>query len=464
MNARDAYLVKIGRALGSTPVRPEVDPDIDALMQRYLRRLESFLPKRRRGRGATPGAVVVARKGDAIVHLKGYGLANLDTGDEITLDTVFDLGSLSKQFTAFAALQTFGASGLETKISKYLRGFPRYADTITIKQLIHHTAALPDYIDLHVAARDAEEDWYARVLRRPDKTWYPQMSRRHKARVVTNRDILELVALQRLLPRDPDKVFEYSNTGYVLLAEIVRRATNQRLSDVLRTKVFSVAGMDHTYVFDETSRFRKNAPEVVHHATCYNAVKGKGFTPVGYSPMNFVYGDGNIHSTIVDMVKWDKFLTLLDRGTICQPQGRREDAERNTRSILWEPAVLPHRKQSEYGAGWNLLKNKYKDNVKAANGRTVTKNFESRAEYHRGEWLAWENYFARAHKWEVPAAGKPVDPDSWENMGIIVLTNNNVPAVRREFYPCMLARQISELCWGHVKEDNILKGINCGLA
>jgi len=55
---------------------------------------------------------------------------------------------------------------------------------------------------------------------------------------------------------------------------------------------------------------------VLHHAKCYNAVKDKGFVPVGYSPMNFVYGDGNIHSTIVDMAKWDRHLTRLDRRTI----------------------------------------------------------------------------------------------------------------------------------------------------
>lgn len=437
------------------------DERIDALMQTYLRRLRLSLPKRRRATGRVPGAAVMVRKGNEIIHLKGYGSANLETGGQITTETVFDLGSVSKQFTAFAALEIFSVAELDTPISKFFHGFPRYADKITIKHLIHHTAALPDYIDLHVGARLSAEDWYHRVMNRRDD-WYPQMSRRKKAKEVTNREVLRLVALQRLLPRDPDVDFEYSNTGYVLLAEIVRRATKQRLADLLRDKVFSVLGMDSTYVFDERSRFRKRAPEVLHHAKCYNPVEDKGFVAVGYSPMNFVYGDGNIHSTIVDMAKWDRYLTRLDRRTVFKSHTTGEKAGVNARSILWEPAKLLHQKQTEYGAGWNLLRNKYKDRVKE-NGRSAMRSFASRAEYHRGIWLGWQNYIARAQKWMLPHEGEPVDPETWESMGIIILTNNTVPAAYKEFYPCALAKQIAQLYWGHFREDNIINCVNCAL-
>jgi CubicO group peptidase (beta-lactamase class C family) len=462
MNSGGVYLKRIRGTGFDLDVLPS-DERIDALMQKYLRRLRSALPKHRRATGRVPGAAVAVRKGNQVVHVKGYGCANLETGENITRETVFDLGSVSKQFTAFAALSIFSAAELETPISKFFRGFPRYADKIKIKHLIHHTSALPDYIDLHVAARQAAEGWYARVMRRPDD-WYPQMPRRQKAKEVTNRDVLKLVALQRLLPREPDVDFEYSNTGYVLLAEIVHRATNQRLSKFLKENVFSPVGMTSTYVFDETSKFRKKAPELLHHAKCYNAVKDKGFVPVGYSPMNFVYGDGNIHSTIVDMAKWDHYLTTLDRQTIFESDAEDGKAGVSARSILWEPAKLLHQKQSEYGAGWNLLHNRYKDRVKAKNGRKVTKTFKSRAEYHRGEWLAWENYIARAQKWMLPAKGKQVDPETWDSMGIVVLTNNTRPAAHQEFYPCTLAQEIARLYWGHFTEDNIINGVNCALA
>jgi hypothetical protein len=130
---------------------------------------------------------------------------------------------------------------------------------------------------------------------------------------------------------------------------------------------------------------------------------------------------------------------------------------------LWEPAKLLHQLQPEYGAGWNLLRNRYKDNVRE-NGRRVMRNFESRAEYHRGEWLAWENYIARAQKWMLPAKGQQVNPETWESMGIVVLTNNTAPAVHQEFYPCALAKQISQLYWGDFMEDNIINGVNCASA
>src|SRR6266436_7553866 len=341
MNLSEVYQEKSRGIPGFDLNAQPNDERIDALMQKYLRRLRLSLPKNRRATGRVPGAAVAVRKGNKVIHLKGYGCANLETGENIAPETVFDLGSVSKQFTAFAALSIFTAAELDTPISKFFRGFPRCADKITIKHLIHHTAALPDYIDLHVGARLSAEDWYHRVMSRRDD-WYPQMSRRKKAKEVTNRDVLRLVALQRLLPRDPDVDFEYSNTGYVLLAEIVRRATKQRLSDFLRENVFAVLGMDSTYVFDERSRFRKKAPEVVHHAKCYNAVKDKGFVPVGYSPMNFIYGDGNIHSTIMDMAKWDHYLSTLDRKTICESPAKGKKPAVNARSILWEPAKLLH--------------------------------------------------------------------------------------------------------------------------
>ena len=463
MNSSEVYLKKL-RGIAGFDLKPRPhDERIDALMEKYLRRLRLSLPKHRRATGRVPGAAIAVRKGSKVVHVKGYGCANLETGENITPETVFDLGSVSKQFTAFAALSIFSAAELETPISKFFRGFPRYADKIKIKHLIHHTSALPDYIDLHVAARLAAEGWYDRVMRRPDD-WYPQMPRRKKAKELTNRDVLKLVALQRLLPRDPDVNFEYSNTGYVLLAEIVRRKTKQRLSKYLKENVFDVVGMDSTYVFDETSKFSKKAPELLRHARCYNPVKDKGFVSVGYSPMNFVYGDGNIHSTILDMAKWDHYLSTLDRRTICESDAKGKKPAVDARSMLWEPAKLLHQKQEEYGAGWYLLHNKYTDKLKAKNGRKVTKTFKSRAEYHRGEWLAWENYIARAQKWMLPAKGKPVDPETWESMGIVVLTNNTANAPNKEFYPCALGTQIAQLYWGNFFEDNIINGVNCALA
>src|SRR6266852_5760597 len=139
MNSSEVYLKKL-RGIAGFDLRPRPhDERIDALMQKYLRRLRLSLPKDRRANGRVPGAAIMVRKGHELVHLKGYGSANLETGEQITPETIFDLGSVSKQFTAFAALRIFSPAELDTPISKFFRGFPRYADKITIKHLIHHT-------------------------------------------------------------------------------------------------------------------------------------------------------------------------------------------------------------------------------------------------------------------------------------------------------------------------------------
>ena len=97
MNSSEVYLKKIGSALRSDPVMQPTNNEIEELMQQYLRRLRLFLPGHKRAAGKVPGAVVIVRKGDEIIHLKGYGCANLETAEEITPETVFDLGSVSKQ-------------------------------------------------------------------------------------------------------------------------------------------------------------------------------------------------------------------------------------------------------------------------------------------------------------------------------------------------------------------------------
>ena len=107
----------------------------------------------------------------------------------------------------------------------------------------------------------------------------------------------------------------------------------------------------------------------------------------------------------------------------------------------------------DYGWGWNLLSDKYEVKVK---GKGVTRKYESRAEYHRGVWLAWRSYIARGSRWVVPEAGKSIDPKTFESLGIIVLSNNN------QFNTCRIAQEISRVYWGPLKKDNIMNNFNCG--
>ena len=420
---------------------PPNDPRIDAIVNAHMDELAAQLnnPK---DRDRIPGAAVVVRKDKEIVHLNCYGYANLETGEKITPTTIFDLGSMSKQFTAIAVLDLINRQRLDLNdhLSKFFKGFPRYADAITVKDLIHHTSALPDYQAIYVASRRAEEDWYRAAMAKADQ-WYPQMLSGKKE--FTNKDALKWIATQTLLPRDPDTEFKYSNSGYVVLAELVNRVTKRRFSDLLKEKLFIPFGMKDTYVFDEISRFPPDAPEIVNHARCYNHVSGQGFVPVGYTPMNFITGDGNVHSTIVDLGIWECLLTELD------DLSSRKNSE-NVRETLWTPVKLKSRKQVKYGWGWNLLSEKYEAKVKG-----VPTKYESRSEYHRGVWLAWRSYIARGSRWIVPQPGKRIDPKTFESLGIIVLSNNS------QFNTCRIAQNISRVYWGPLKKDNIMNKFNC---
>lgn len=111
-----------------------------------------------------------------------------------------------------------------------------------------------------------------------------------------------------------------------------------------------------------------------------------------------------------------------------------------------------------YGAGWRLLRDKYEEKIRV-NGKLVTRKHEYRAEYHRGEWLAWRSFIARASKWVAPEAGKRVDAKRAESLGIIVLSNADFSD--EQFTPCRIAQEISKIYLGKWKKENIMKKFNC---
>ena len=431
------------------PDKLPVSPEIDKLVSSHIDTLGEL--EGLQARGSVPGAAVMVRQDDKVVHVKCYGFANLETKEKINPTTVFELGSLSKQFTALAALCVLEEAELDLPLSKFFRRFPRYADRIKVKDLIHHTSGVPDYAALYVAARGIPVDWYKEAMRTPDD-WYPQMENRRE-REATNKDAQRWIASQKLLPHKPGFKFDYSNSGYVLLAQVVERKTGKRLADVLRELLFDPLGMEDTYMFDEARTFPENARQLVNHAKCYNRVKGQGFVPVGYTPLNFIYGDGNVHSTILDMARWEVQLHRLDYLTMCSHEPGKDYAElKKFRDLIWSPAKV-HNTRVDYGAGWNLLRERDTERIKE-NGRTVTRRCESSAEFHRGEWLGWRSYIARATRGAL-RQDESIDPQTWQTLGIVVLSNI------KQLNPCDIAQDISRVYWGTLKKDNIMNRFNC---
>jgi CubicO group peptidase (beta-lactamase class C family) len=409
---------------------PPNNPRIDKIVNNYLDKLYGPTLK---DRDRVPGVAVAVKKNDEVVHLKCFGYANLETGAKITLDTIFDLGSMSKQFTAFAIhyLVRSKKIDLNDPLYKVFKGFPRWAD-ITVEDLLHHTSGLPNYFDIYEKSRPAEKDFYSNALKKPDD-WYPQM-RNRKRKEITNKDVVRWIGSEKLLA-DPDTEYHYSNSGYAVLAELVERVTKQRLAEYLKKIFFSKRRMNDTYVFDEVSRFSRDAREIVNHAKCYNRVSGR-FVPVGYTPLNFINGDGNVHSTILDLLRWELTLEYHEFDALCYPTEEKESVI--MAELLWTPGRARHGRRVDYGAGWHLLREK-------------TRKYERRAEYHRGEYLGWRSYYARASRWAVPEAGKSVDPKTFESLGIIVLSNADFG--EKQFTTCRIAHEISKVIW---KKGNIM--------
>jgi CubicO group peptidase (beta-lactamase class C family) len=301
---------------------------------------------------------------------------------------------------------------------------------------------------LHGASRRVAPDWYDEALRKPDG-WYPLMERRRQ-REFTNRNVVRWIGSQKLLPRKAGSEFEYSNSGYVLLAELVERKSGTRLADLLKSMIFKPLGMNDTYMFDEARDFKPNAPQLVNHARCYNRVRGQGFVPVGYTRLNFIYGDGNVHSTITDLMKWEVALHRLDYLTMCSETSPENSDLKRVRDLMWTP-IKTGNKVVNYSAGWNLLFERKRIREK---GRPVARSFESSAEFHRGEWLAWRSYIARATR-GVVRNDNTIDPETWQSLGIVVLTNN------KQFNACAVLQKISQVYWGNLKKDNIMNRFNC---
>ncbi|MEP6921069.1 MAG: serine hydrolase domain-containing protein [bacterium] len=417
---------------------------IDRVVNNYLDKLYDF---RLKDRERVPGVAVAVRWNKKIVHVNCYGYANLETGAKIAPDTVFDLGSLSKQFTAAAIYNLIIHNQLDINepLSNFFEELPPWAKAITVENLLHHTSALPEYVDIYEKLKPREKGWYEKALKKPDD-WYPTMPSRRK-KELTNKNVVEWLAT-RTRVRAPDTQYGYSNSGYVLLAELVERVAQEPFARyVMETVIFGIdAEMKDTYVFDEVYGFAPDDPQTAKHARCYNRVRDR-FVPVGYTPLNFIVGDGNVHSTIRDLATWERFLHTLDYNL-------------PARELLWSPVLIKNRKQVDYGAGWRLMRDKYEEQVEVR-GKLITKQYENRAEFHRGEWLGWRSFIGRCSKWIVPDGSKSVDAKRAESLGVIVLSNADFGD--KQFTPCRIAQEISKLYLGKWKKDNIMNRFNCEL-
>jgi len=224
----------------------------------------------------SPGCELAVIKDGQIVYKRGYGMANLEHDIPMSPASIMDTGSVSKQFTAMAValLAEQGKLSLDDDIRKYLPEIPKYQDTITIRHLIHHTSGIRDYLTLMALSGMRDDDHYV------------------------DGEVMNLLARQKELNFKPGSEFLYSNSGFFLLSQIVKKASGKSLREFADENIFKPLGMIRTEFYDDHNEIVKN------RAASYLPRKGGGFQ-IAATTLDMV-GDGNVFTCVEDLFFWDQ--------------------------------------------------------------------------------------------------------------------------------------------------------------
>ena len=301
------------------------------------------------------GEIVVAKNGE-IVFEDYKGFSNYATKSPIVAETPIHLASISKTFTGMAALKLWEQHKLDLQapVTKYLPNFP-YTD-VTIEQLLAHRSGLPDYtyfMETHkyitVKTKNKRGRWVKRLQLVANEPAFKQGN-------YNNKDVLDFIVARRPAPAaNPDRVFKYCNTNYVMLALIIEKITGQDFPTYMAETIFKPLNMNNTFVF--------NAKVVDKYLPSYNA----RMQPYRIEKYDCIYGDKNIYSTARDMLLWDKALT---QGKFLAP---------STLQMAYEPKSPLTRNYHNYGLGWRML----------------LKPNEEKLIYHNGWWHGNNTVFTR---------------------------------------------------------------------
>jgi CubicO group peptidase (beta-lactamase class C family) len=259
-----------------------------------------------------PGlALAVARQG-AIVKLAAYGMANLEHDVPVTPDTVFELASVTKQFTATAimVLVEEGKVGLDDSIVRHLPGAPESWKPITVRHLLTHTSGLPGL------GNDFKSLWPGGVrLNYTTRQLFDAASK----------DVLEFA---------PGERFQYSDVGYFLLGMILESASGQRYREFLEQRFWKPLGMSSTSVLDQA--------RILKHRAAGYTLRGDELVNIRRSAQAELPSHYGVFSTVKDLVIWD---TALAAGRVVKPA---------TLAQMWTPVRLNYGGAYPYGFGWFL--------------------------------------------------------------------------------------------------------------
>ena len=223
----------------------------------------------------SPGCALGIVQDGELIYARGYGMANLDYGIPITPESVFEIASTSKQFTAacIVLLAQRGALSLDDDVCRHVPELPNYGHTITIRHLMHHTSGLREHLKLRYFFGISEHDYH-------------------------NQDAIDLIARQKGLNFLPGSAFMYSNSGYVLMAEIVKRVSGQSLREFAQVNMFGPLGMQNTRFNDDWTQIVQN------RVLSYAPREGGGFCRL---PKTFDdHGSSGLLTTVQDLYLWEQ--------------------------------------------------------------------------------------------------------------------------------------------------------------
>ena len=255
----------------------------------------------------SPGCALGVLQNGRFVYEHGYGMANLDYDIPNSPKLVYYVGSDSKQFTAasIALLVLDGKIRLDDDVRKYIPEMPDYGTPITINHLIHHTSGIRDIYGLMSLGGLRLED------------------------VFSDSEAVALIAHQKELNFKPGDDYLYSNSGYFLLGQIVKRVTGKSLREFADERIFQPLGMTHTHFHDDPGHVMKG------RAMSYES-DGKGGYRISYIQNFDKIGAGGLYTTIEDLQKWDEnFYTHRVGGDALQ-------AMIHTRGVLNKGDTIPY--------------------------------------------------------------------------------------------------------------------------
>ncbi len=256
-----------------------------------------------------PGLSVAVVKDGQVAKAQSYGLANVELSVPAAADTIYPVGSISKQFTAVGVMLLVQDQkvGLDDPVSKYLDALPQTWQNITVRELLNQTSGIPEWVP------NPDKDPLLKTYSLPELA-------RHAA--------IKPLAFK------PGTQFGYSNTNYNLLAGIVEKASGKPLSDFLEDRLFKPLRMEATEEYDPQMA-------VQHRAAGYTCAAGKIYNNILFYDSSIYDGAGGLQSTVDDLAKWDAAVAsgkVLPLSVMAQ---------------MWTPPTLPGGALTKYGMGWS---------------------------------------------------------------------------------------------------------------